>query len=232
MPDDPHFIPPAERADGEPGEGGCLRAEAEEREAEQSAPDLLRHYRAIINPPPDQPYPSQALADMMARGEYPHGLRAPLKANFDQACRRGGWEAFGFPVDQGRRVRIRSPWREELRFEDNGVLVDGVRRTHVDVLFYRVGTEPPAEGGDRKQVAGTTPAHSDEGAAGAKKKTKPASVAAEMVAWFDGLPPKQRNKTPNALADLYLREPGRRGSKRYACKVFASPDKYRARSGV
>ena len=105
MPDDPHFIPPAERADGEPGEGGCLRAEAEEREAEQSAPDLLRHYRAIINPPPDQPYPSQALADMIARGEYPHGLRAPLKANFDQACRRGGWEAFGFPVDQGRRVR-------------------------------------------------------------------------------------------------------------------------------
>jgi hypothetical protein len=231
MPDDLYFIPPAERAEREPGEGGCLRAEAEERETADSAPEILECHRAIMNPPPDQPYPSQALADMLARGEYPHGLRAPLKAHFDQACRRGNWEAFGFSVDQGRRARIGSPWREELRYQDKGTLVDGVRRTHVDVLFYRVGTEPPVQGGNRKQAAGNTPARSDEGGAGTKKK--PANVAAEMVAWFDGLTPeRQRNKTPNALADLYLSEPSRRGSKRYACTVFANPDKYRGRSCV
>jgi hypothetical protein len=218
MPDDPHFIPPSERAPGEPGEGGCLRAEVEEREAEESAPEILESYCAIMNPPPDQPYPSQALADMVARGEYPHGLRAPLKAHFDQACRRGKWEAFGFSVDQGRRARIGSPWREELRYEDKGTLVDGVRRTHVDVLFYRVGTEP----------------RSDEGRADTKKTTKPANVAAEMVAWLDALPPERRRnyKAPNALADLYLKDPSRRGTKRYACTVFANPDKYRGRFGV
>jgi hypothetical protein len=143
--DDPHFIPATERAEGEPGEHGCLRAEAEEREAAESAPEILELYHAILNPPPDQPYPSQALLDMMRRGEYPHALRAAsLRAHFDQMLRRGKWACFGFSEEQGRRVPIRSPWREELAYDDQGGMTDCNRRTHVEVLFYRVGTKKPA----------------------------------------------------------------------------------------
>src|SRR5262249_51789615 len=132
MPDEPHFILPAERAEGEPGEGGCPRAEAEEREAAESAPDILEFYRAevreaeeAVNPPPDQPWRTQAAADLMALCKWPpKPTRAPLKAHFDQACRRGKWVCFGFSEDEGRRVPVRSPWRDHLNYSDKGEMMD------------------------------------------------------------------------------------------------------------
>jgi hypothetical protein len=97
--------------------------------------------------------------------------------------------------------------------------------------------EVRTEAGDKvryysPRFAGKAPRRSDKGGTDTKKKTKPAGIAAAMVAWLDRLPSQQRNKTPNALADLYVSDPSRRGSKRYASRVFANPDKYRGRSAV
>jgi hypothetical protein len=230
LPDDPHYIPPAERAKGEPGEGGCLRAEAEEREAEESAPEILAFYRVIMNPPPDQPYPSQALADMMARGEYPQGLRAPLKANFNQACRRREWEAFGFSEDQGRRVPVRSPWREELAYDDRGGLTDRNLRTHVEVLFYRVGTQPSAPQTTPEQREPDKDPPRDTGALRSKAKIWLARFVADGEhVDRDNTLKKMRDKHPglgvrgskdvfrvysDANPELKLSAPGRRKSKR------------------
>jgi hypothetical protein len=75
------------------------------------------------------------------------------------------------------------------------------------------------------------PAESEALQPAARSPAKPrkAIIGAEMVAWFDKLPVRQRKKNPNQLADQYLNEPGRRGTKRYACTVFANPGKYRDR---
>jgi hypothetical protein len=83
------------------------------------------------------------------------------------------------------------------------------------------------------RFAGKVRSHRAKGSAAPKKKTKPASIAAGMVAWLDSLPAgSRRNKSANALADQYLSDPSRRGSKRHACEVFGNPHKYRGRSVV
>jgi hypothetical protein len=229
--DDPHYIPPADRAEGEPGERGCLRTEAEEREAEESAPEILEIYRAevreveeMVNPPPEQPWPTQVAADLMALGKWPPvPRRTPLKVHFDQACRRGKWVCFGFSEELSRRIPVGSPWREELTYGEYGEMTDRRGRIHSEVLFYRAVPNLGDKG---------APARADEGDTSAQKKPR-ATVGAEMVAWLDNLSPHLRAaRTPNALADLYFKDESRRGSKRYACTVFAEPDKYRGRSGV
>ena len=114
---------------GQPGEGGCLRAEAEEREAAESAPEILERYHAgvreadePINPPPDQPWPSQAAADMMGRGEWPPiPNRAPLKGAFRPgAPRREVDMVLRFRRSGTSGLRVSAPWQDALKYDDEG----------------------------------------------------------------------------------------------------------------
>jgi hypothetical protein len=101
----------------------------------------------------------------------------------------------------------------------------------VGARYYRPRFAPPV--GPAVETSDKKPPRREKRGDGAGiQKKKPATFAAEMIDWFDSLSPRQqRNKTPNALADLYLKDPSRRGTKRWASKVFANPDKYRGRSG-
>jgi len=229
VPDDLRYIPPADRAEGEPGEGGCLRTEAEEQEAEATAPEILEAYRAeareaeeLLNPPPDQPQPTQAAADLQRLGRWPPvPTRAPLRAHFDQALRRGAWRAFGFSEDQGKRVPVGSPWREDLTYGKNGEMTDRRGRVYSETLFYRADTTE-------------TTNRAEETDAGTRKKTAP--LGAKMVRWLDQLLAKDKRAAGyslNHLADLYCEAhppgPGEPDHHRYAMKVFKNPDKYRGR---
>jgi hypothetical protein len=130
----------------------------------------MREADEAINPPPDQPVPSQAAADMMMRGEWPPTpTRAPLRAHFDQQLRRGKWIGFGFSEEEGRRVPIRSPWRKELTYDDNGAIANGNRRTHVEVLFYGVGARKPVPPASTIEQAGADKGNTSAGRLRAKK---------------------------------------------------------------
>ena len=63
--------------------------------------------------------------------------REPLLQHFNKESRRGKWEAFGYSPKLGKRVRIESPWRDELVFDDLGNMQDG-DECFTNVLFYQV----------------------------------------------------------------------------------------------
>jgi hypothetical protein len=157
--DNPHYIPIADRAEGEPGEGGCLLREAEEREAAASAPDVLELYRAQMR---DLPRLVGEMNERLKRGgggkvgpaSVTPELRKPLHKLLREALRRDDWRCFAFSEKRGERVRIGSPWRPELLFNDAGGLVERSNlayagepvSTYQDVLFYRIGAEAPPHG--------------------------------------------------------------------------------------
>lgn len=130
-----------------------------------------------------------------------------------------------------RRVFVSGRWAfycDDRQVERLEVLTEAGEK----VVYYNPRFARSAAEDAEKPAVENTPPYSDEGAA-AEKKPRKATLAAEMIAWLDDLPATQRrNKTPNALADLYLGVPSRRGSKRYACKVFGAPDKYRKRLNI
>jgi hypothetical protein len=178
----------------------------------------------IIDPRSDPPLPAaehQALDEIKRRLDL---IRAALR---DGAV---------ILVDIEGRVIPRQVWLDGgWKFDRSAAR--GVEWLEADRKYYGPRFAAPAAiDDDGKRVPAKEAKNvlaQAEGGGGTKKKAKATPIAAEMIAWLDALPAKQRrNRTPNALADRYLSDPSpsRRGSKRYACTVFANPDKYRGRS--
>jgi hypothetical protein len=141
--DDPHFIPEADRAVGEPGERGCWRDVAEEQESKTTAPDVLASCEMRLLELPRlaaerrwswetgiQRFNPNARADVIRE------LRAPLKQHFNSQLRAGKWACFGFSEACGERVRISSAWRDGISFDDTGGMTDERGHRYSDVLFY------------------------------------------------------------------------------------------------
>ena len=143
-------IPVADRAEGEPGECGCWRDSAEEQETAQTAPDILAAYRAKMRGLPRLMEErrrsfeggSLVFVNHDCEAAIKTELRAPLKEHFDRQLRAGKWICHGFSEERGERVRIGSPWRDGLSFDDVGGLTDKRGGRYSDVLFYRAAELP------------------------------------------------------------------------------------------
>lgn len=148
--EDPPFIPPADRAPSEPGECGCWRDSAEEQEATQTAPEVLAAYRAKMRGLPRLVEERRRCFEggslVFVNHDYEAAikteLRAPMKEHFDRQLRAGSWICYGFSEERGERVRIGSPWRDGLSFDDAGGMTDKRGGRYSDVLFYRASELP------------------------------------------------------------------------------------------
>lgn len=138
-------IPETDRAEGESGECGCWREVAEEQEARQTAADILAAYRTKVRFIPqlveERRQSDQCGSLVFVNRDYEvvikAELRAPLKAHFDRQLRVGKWVCYGFSEERGERVRVGSPWRDGLAFDDLGGMSDKRGNRYSDVLFYR-----------------------------------------------------------------------------------------------
>jgi len=138
-------VPEADRAEGEPGECGCWRESAEEQEAAQTAPDIVATFRLKLRGLPRlveerrRSFKGGSLVFVNPDHEaaIKAELRAPLKEPFDRQLRAGKWVCYGFSEERGERVRIGSPWRDGLGFDDMGGMADKRGGRYSDVLFYR-----------------------------------------------------------------------------------------------
>jgi len=157
----------------------------------------------------------------IARGWLPDPAKAdrgPLRRHLDSELRAGRWICFGFSERHERRVRIASPWRAGLAFDNSGGMTSAAGERYSDVLFYQqaksVAPRQPAGAGARSTLK------ADLGSV--YKARRDAFLAEhgrypkrdEDRAWGAKQEPKITNARIEKLREAHLPEKVRKGGRR------------------